>query len=68
VLDGAINLICTKLSGGLVTQFNSQASISELTSESRHKMTTTEETPTLFTVWNTPVKVKPAMLGNLVVA
>lgn len=28
----------------------------------------TEEVPTLFTVWNTPVKVKPAVLVNLLVA
>ena len=27
-----------------------------------------EEAPTLFTVWNTPVKVKPAVLGNLLIA
>ncbi len=30
-------------------------------------MTTTNEVPTLFTVWNTPVKVKPAVLGNLLI-
>ena len=31
-------------------------------------MTTTKEVPTLFTVWNTLVKVKPAVLVNLLIA
>lgn len=30
-------------------------------------MTTTKEVPILFTVWNTSVKVKPAVLGNFLV-
>jgi len=30
-------------------------------------MIPTKEVPTLFTVWNTPIKVKPGVLGNLLV-